>query len=32
MVAPGSSEERIMGRLGYETSEGTAHKMYGKRL
>lgn len=32
MVAPGSSEERIMARLGFGTSEGPAHKMYGKAL
>ncbi len=32
MVAPDTSEERIMKKLGYETSTGVAHRMYGKRL
>lgn len=32
MVAPGSSEERIMAKLGYGTSEGVGHRMYGKVL
>lgn len=32
MVAPGSSESRIMARLGYQTSEQTPHLMFGKVL
>lgn len=32
MVAPGTGEERLMQKIGYETSEGPAHKMYGKVL
>jgi hypothetical protein len=32
MVAPETSEERIMGKLGYETSTGVSHRMWGKRL
>ncbi len=32
MVAPGSSEERIMKKLGYITSSGPSHRMYGKVL
>lgn len=32
MVAPGSSEERIMKKLGYITSTGPGHRMFGKVL
>lgn len=32
MVAPGTGEERLMQKMGYITSEGPAHKMYGKVL
>lgn len=32
MVAPGTSEERILSKLGYSTSTGEAHRMYGKVL
>ena len=32
MVAPGTSEERILKKLGYETSEDVGHRMYGKIL
>jgi hypothetical protein len=32
MVAPGTSEERIMGKLGYATSTGVAHRMWGRKL
>lgn len=32
MVAPGTGEERLMQKIGYITSEGPAHKMYGKVL
>jgi hypothetical protein len=32
MIAPGSSEERIMGKVGYVTSSGVSHRMWGKEL
>lgn len=32
MVAPNTSEERIMTRMGYATSEQKFHRMYGKPL
>jgi hypothetical protein len=31
-VAPGTGEERLMVRLGYQTSEGPAHRIYAKAL
>lgn len=31
-VAPGTSEERIMGRAGYSTSDQVPHRMFGKVL
>lgn len=30
MVAPDTSEERILEKLGYQTSTGVAHRMWGK--
>lgn len=32
MVTPGTGEERLFRKCGYITSEGPAHKMYGKLL
>jgi hypothetical protein len=31
-VAPGTGEERLLQRLGYQTSEGPAHRIYAKAL
>lgn len=32
MVAPGTSEERMLSKMGYATSPGPAHRMYGKAI
>lgn len=32
MVSPGTGEERLFKKIGYITSDGPAHKMYGKLL
>lgn len=31
-VAPGTGEERIMDKIGYVTSQGVGHRMWGKQL